>query len=201
MKKHLLFVSGLMLTTTACAEILPYTEVVNYVDNKGFYVSAYADFTKTKVTFDSVNATLEDLKTSGFTPALAVGYDFGGFRAEVNYKDLGKLTSDDPAIKGEMKIKNLGFSGIYNFRASTSFQPFIGGRLVYTKFNTDNELKQSLENQGIEVKSNNLGVGVVTGMEYQLIENLLVGMDAHWDLLSHDPAHSFGAGLTLRFRF
>lgn len=198
--KKTLFVLAPSLMLAAAAHADNFDNTIN-TNNKGIYVSANANFARTEMPFDSVDADLQPLERSGFTPAIALGYDFGPVRSEINYEDLGTLTSSDPYIKGNLKVKNVGITTVYNFRHQADIQPYVGGRVMYTQFKADDQLTQSLAEQGIELKSNHMGLGVVGGVEYKVIDNLLVGVNANWDLLSGDPANSLGGGLTLRAKF
>lgn len=200
MKKiALILASGLAMAGTANA-----TDLNQWLSNpnQGFYVSATANMSHTKVDSDD---GIPSISNSKITPKIAVGYDFGAYRVELNYADLGKLKYQehndyygDVAFTG--KIKNLGVSAMYNFAPEKAFQPYLGARLMYTKFTSNASATILGESYSFSDSEHRVGFGALAGVEYRLDSNLFAGVNVEYDRIATN-AGSTSAGVSIRYKF
>ncbi len=184
MKKiALVLASGLAMASVANAEDFAMDL------NQGVYVSATANVSNT-----SIDDT--PLSRSAITPKIAIGYDFGTYRVELNYADLGKLKHHVNSNELNVKLKNLGVSAMYNFAPEKAFQPYLGGRLIYTKAS----LNAKVYNHHFSDSEKKFGFGAMLGAEYRLDSNIFTGINFEYDRLASN-ASSASAGISIRYKF
>ena len=162
--------------------------------NQGFYVSTSPNANHVKV--DSKKGYYPKLSHTAFTPRLAVGYDFGTYRVEVNYANLGKIKYRDKATYADVKVKDFGLSAMYNFAPSHAFQPYLGAHLIYTKAKTYAHTSKSKYSK----RENSVGLGALAGVEYQFNNSLFGGVNLEYAQLT-SKINSASAGISLRYKF
>tara|TARA_Y100001978_G_C23577315_1_gene377169 strand:+ start:163 stop:828 length:666 start_codon:yes stop_codon:yes gene_type:complete len=109
----------------------------------------------------------------GFLYSAGFGYDFGDFRAEVNYRkdsfDINKYsvtnngtTTAATSAKGDFDASTIGVNIFYDFNNSSKFTPYIGAGIGSTKIDTKNTVIEGtpVANADDSKTSYNLKLGI-----------------------------------------
>ena len=109
----------------------------------------------------------------GFLYSAGFGYDFGDFRAEVNYRkdsfDINKYsvtnngtTTAATSAKGDFDVSTIGVNIFYDFNNNSQFTPYIGAGIGSTKLDVKNSVINgiSASNTDDSTTSYNLKLGV-----------------------------------------
>ncbi|MDH2924512.1 opacity protein-like surface antigen [Nicoletella semolina] len=175
----------------------------------GFTVSAQAEGWYVQGDLGYSNLEYEGIHViSDFTQRISAGYDWGNWRAAIDYTNVGKLgrsvSNEYASAKVSAKITSLGISTFYNFYTDKQFTPYIGGRLSY------NELKATVSINGRysatgkgKVKGSVSGVGLLGGVQYEIHKNidLNLGIEYNRPLRLSEETHQVGANIGLRYNF
>jgi len=177
----------------------------------GFAISAQAegwyaqgDLGYSKVEIEYMDTGLNIIDDSAFTQRISVGYDWGNWRAAVDYTNFGELersVSDGyNSATLSAKIKSLGISAFYDFDMGKQFTPYVGVRL------SSNEFKLTGSSRGYYYTGSDSytdrvgGLGVIGGVQYKLTNNLDLNLGAEYNRLSAET-NQFGANVGLRYNF
>lgn len=173
---------------------------------EGWYVQGDLGHSKVEVEYMSTGFNIID--DFAFTQRISAGYDWGNWRAAIDYTNVGKLgrsvSNEYASAKVSAKITSLGISTFYNFYTGKQFTPYIGGRLSY------NELKATVSINGRysatgkgKVKGSVSGVGLLGGVQYEIHKNidLNLGIEYNRPLRLSEETHQVGANIGLRYNF
>lgn len=159
-----------------------------------------------------------------FSPSLSVGYDFGAFRAALDYTHYAKSTFSEyervvdgnyiyeANDEGKWKFDSIGISGFYDFDLNSSVTPFVGARLslnkakvTYTSTDTTTTLGQTFVVRDSESFSKTkVGYGVIAGADIKLTDNLSAVGSVEYNYLGKFDdlkVHQYGAKIGLRYSF
>ena len=144
-------------------------------EKSGIYFSGGVGMTSV----DDIKATISSTTTNkteldkGFLYSAGFGYDFGDFRAEINYKkdsfDINKYsetssgtTTTASSVKGDLDASTIGVNIFYDFNNSSKFTPYIGAGIGSTKVETKNVVVEgtSTANADDSKTSYNLKLGI-----------------------------------------
>ena len=144
-------------------------------ENSGIYFSGGIG----RTSIDDINGTISSTLTNkteldkGFLYSAGFGYDFGDFRAEINYRkdsfDLNKYSSTvggtttaATSVKGDFDASTIGVNIFYDFNNSSQFTPYIGAGIGSTKIDVENNVINgtSVANADETKTSYNLKLGV-----------------------------------------
>ena len=172
---------------------LAYSQEYGY--SKGIYIQADAGLSGIGIDLNTYEYGTENFSNTNFTPRIALGYDFGTMRLDVDYTDYGKIEIyDDSDV--HIKIKTIGVKFIKLFNNNSNFRPFVGGRLNYSTLKSNcNMIKDQLNNE------HSLGLGGLGGIEYRLNNHFFIGAGMEINYLSADPTLQLGGSAFLRFKF
>ena len=109
----------------------------------------------------------------GFLYSAGFGYDFGDFRAELNYRKdsldidkysstVGATTTAATSAKGDFDASTIGVNIFYDFNNSSKFTPYIGAGIGSTKIDTKNTVIEGtpVANADDSKTSYNLKLGI-----------------------------------------
>ncbi|MDG6882071.1 opacity family porin [Phocoenobacter uteri] len=196
MKKMLIAATLISLTSMANAGI---------ADDRGFYIEDNGKglYVQGDIGFSQIH--IDELGSES-TPVqrLAVGYDFGKFRLDVDYTRYTafkeKECSNDSCLDASLKFSGVGVNAIYNFNTEEDLQPYLGIRVS----NNEGKLSASAKNGNSSAYASgydsSLGVGALLGLEYRTTRHLFIGGKISYDKLFSN-ANQFGASVTTRYKF
>ena len=109
----------------------------------------------------------------GFLYSAGFGYDFGNFRAELNYRKdsldidkysstVGATTTAATSAKGDFDASTIGVNIFYDFNNNSQFTPYIGAGIGSTKVDVKNSVINGISVAGDDdtKTSYNLKLGV-----------------------------------------
>lgn len=156
---------------------------------------------------DDMGKTNEDV----FSPRLGVGYDFGNnFRTGLDYTHYNDIDNayleNGNTIKSEAKVRSAGISAIYDIETGTAFKPYVGARVGFNKVSS--RVETAPDADGIAYfargKTTRTGLGAMTGVTYQVNENLGVEAGYRFNHLGkyqdmNLQSHEVSTGVRYRF--
>ncbi|MCF7521979.1 opacity family porin [Neisseria sp. ZJ106] len=169
------------LFVVAVLAALPFT-----ASAEGFYVQGDLGASNlrvdTTVAGDFPNKTVFDQKIS-------VGYDFNRFRVAADYTHFGNAKFNDDL---SIKTQSFGVTGFYDFHNHSSFTPYVGLRLGYTK--------AKLSDPDLQGRSSSGSVGILGGTQMKLTDTLGLNLGLEYNRLASDLGQ-FGGKVGLRYNF
>lgn len=215
--------AAMAVAGTAAANVGPYVQAdiglgnLNYNDGHHVKVKDYAKSLK------------DSYKESGFTPRISAGYDFGNYRAAIDYTHYkkasdsvsvseqnfvaqGKTYNIDANLGMDLKVQSVGISGIYDFDVNYhGVQPYVGARLGINRV----ELEKKLSISATEVnnatnkvsdwgyakgRDTKVGFGAMVGAQYKINDQLSADVAYRYNRIYSDlSAHEVTAGLRYNF--
>jgi len=144
-------------------------------EKSGIYFSGGVGMTSV----DDIKATISSTTTNkteldkGFLYSAGFGYDFGDFRAEINYRkdsldtDKYRVTNSGKteiaaSAKGDLDVSTIGVNIFYDFNNNSQFTPYVGAGIGSTEIKSKNTVVNgvSIANADDSKTSYNLKLGI-----------------------------------------
>lgn len=169
---------------------------------EGWYVQG--DLGYSKVEIEYMDTGFDVIDDSTFTQRISGGYDWGNWRAAIDYTNFGKLsrgaTDGYTTANLDVKIKSLGITGFYDFDMGNAFKPYVGLRLSSNHFKLSANATQGSYSLSDSYTDRVAGIGVLAGVNYKLTEKLDLNLGAEYNRLSAET-NQVGANVGLRYNF
>ncbi|MDG6882186.1 Outer membrane protein P.IIC precursor [Phocoenobacter uteri] len=192
---------ALLVSTLSLALIAP------VMAQQGFYIQGDLGYSSLKFGNNKIK------KSTGFSPRLSAGYNFGDVRLAVDYTGYNyknKYKSNKNVSKKDRYIdinRSFGLSAIYDFDMGSAIKPYVGARLALNHLKLDGKKISSNKKETIKGSSSKLGLGVVVGASYSLTKKLDLDVGYHYNrwgkFKSIDNvkpiSHEFSTGLRYTF--
>ncbi|MCK3654821.1 hypothetical protein A4G19_03290 [Pasteurellaceae bacterium Macca] len=126
------------------------------------------------------------------------------FRVALDYTHFGKLKESE-SISGytgklRLKVKSLGITGLYDFKAKNNLTPYVGLRMSYNKFDLNASVSSSYQYYSGQDSESRVGFGVLAGIKYDLTKNVSLNLNVEANRLAANFAQ-YGIKAGLRYDF